>query len=140
MGLGILGKAVGGGLKEPIDAIGGIIDELFTSGEEKLNAKEVMARIKQRPHLAQNATNNIEASHRTIFVAGWRPFIGWVGGIAILWHYVLFDLLSWCQGVFMPETPPLPKLASTEQLMTIVLGMLGLGGMRTYEKMKGRSK
>ena len=82
----------------------------------------------------QGEINKIEAQHRTIFVAGWRPFIGWVCGVALAYNFVLRDLLIWFVG---PEQVP-PAL-QMEHLMTVLIGMLGLGGMRTFEKFKDKS-
>ena len=79
--------------------------------------------------------NEIEAQHRTVFVAGWRPFIGWVCGVALAYNFVIRDLFVWA---LQPETVP-PAL-QMEQLMTVLLGMLGLGGLRTYEKIKDKVK
>jgi hypothetical protein len=83
----------------------------------------------------QGEINKIEAQHRTIFVAGWRPFIGWVCGIALAYNFVLRDLLIWFIG---PEQVP-PAL-QMEHLMTVLIGMLGLGGMRTFEKFNDKTK
>lgn len=83
----------------------------------------------------QTKINEIEAQHRTVFVAGWRPFIGWVCGIALAYNFVIRDLFIWA---IKPETVP-PAL-QMEHLMTVLLGMLGLGGMRTYEKIKNKVK
>ena len=81
----------------------------------------------------QGEINKIEAQHRTIFVAGWRPFIGWVCGVALAYNFILRDLLVWFIG---PEQVP-PAL-QMEHLMTVLIGMLGLGGMRTFEKFKDK--
>ena len=83
----------------------------------------------------QAEINKIEAQHRTIFVAGWRPFIGWVCGFALAYNFILRDLLVWFIG---PEQVP-PAL-QMEHLMTVLIGMLGLGGMRTFEKFKDKAK
>ncbi len=82
----------------------------------------------------QSEINKVEAQHRTIFVAGWRPFIGWVCGVALAYNFILRDLLIWLIG---PEQVP-PAL-QMEHLMTVLIGMLGLGGMRTFEKFKDKS-
>ena len=82
----------------------------------------------------QNEVNKIEAQHRSIFVAGWRPFIGWVCGLGLLYNFVIRDLVAW----LMPEI--MPSALQMEHLITILMGMLGLGGLRTYEKLKDKSK
>ena len=86
--------------------------------------------------------NKQEAQHPSIFVAGWRPFIGWVCGVALVWNFIIQPLLLWIAWM-MPELgidmSTAPKLDSGE-LMTVLLGMLGLGGLRTYEKRLGVSR
>ncbi len=83
--------------------------------------------------------NKQEAQHGSIFVAGWRPFIGWVCGMALVWNFIVQPLLLWIAWMF-PEMgidmSTAPKL-DTGELMTVLLGMLGLGGLRTYEKRLG---
>jgi len=83
----------------------------------------------------QTKINEVEASHRTLFVAGWRPFIGWVIGIALLYNFILRDLIIFAH----PEWSDLPAL-QMQELFTILFGMLGLGGMRTWEKKQGVTK
>ena len=87
----------------------------------------------------QGEINKIEAQHRTIFVAGWRPFIGWTCGVALCWHFVLAPITIFlCAyiGIAIPELPTFDM----GSLMTVLMGMLGLGGLRTYEKQKGLTK
>jgi len=81
----------------------------------------------------QLAINAKEAEHGSIFVAGWRPGIGWICGIALGWNYILQPLLSWGFFMYGADLEGMPKL-DTGELTTILLGMLGLGGLRTYEK------
>jgi len=83
----------------------------------------------------QTKINEIEAGHRTVFVAGWRPFIGWVCGVALAYNFVIRDLFIWA---LQPQDVP-PAL-QMEHLMTVLLGMLGLGSLRTYEKIKDKVK
>lgn len=83
--------------------------------------------------------NKQEAQHTSIFVAGWRPAIGWICGVALAWNFVVQPLLLWGAWVlpeFAPDIATAPKL-DTDELMTVLLGMLGLGGLRTYEKRLG---
>jgi hypothetical protein len=80
--------------------------------------------------------NKAEASNPNLFVSGWRPYIGWVCGSALTYHYIVRPLLPWlCKvmGVDAGEIPPLDM----GDLITLLLGMLGLGGLRTFEKTKG---
>jgi hypothetical protein len=84
---------------------------------------------------AQAEINKIEAGSSSLFVAGWRPFIGWTCGVALAYNYVLMPFIVWFVMNFYPDAPGMPVLDNSE-LMTILLGMLGLGAMRTYEKVK----
>lgn len=85
----------------------------------------------------QLAINQAEAGHASIFVAGWRPFIGWVCGGALAYHYVFLPFLLYCVGIVDPQlAAALPKLDASE-LTPILTGMLGLGGLRTFEKIRG---
>ena len=85
--------------------------------------------------LAQMEVNKVEAAHHSIFVAGWRPFIGWCCGIAMGLEFIVRPITQW--GILMAgKVVTLPSL-DTEQLYPILMGLLGLGTLRTYEKFKG---
>jgi hypothetical protein len=81
-------------------------------------------------------TNKNEASSSSTFVAGWRPFIGWVCGIALAYTYVVYPISLWALSVWHPTMVP-PKLVNNEMLYELLFGMLGMGGLRTFEKYKG---
>ena len=83
----------------------------------------------------QTKINEIEAKHRSVFVAGWRPFVGWVCGVALAYNFIVRDLFIWA---LQPEEVP-PAL-QMEHLMTVLMGMLGLGGLRTFEKIKDKTR
>jgi len=124
----------GGSIAEPITAIGNVLDNLFTSDEEKLDKKIVMERLRQQPALVQAEISKVQAQHRSIFVAGPRPYLMWVCGTGFLFAFVINPLLKW---VF-PEAgaPDLPL----DVMMELTLAMLGLSGLRTFEKLKGLAK
>ena len=82
----------------------------------------------------QSEINKMEAQHRSIFVAGWRPFIGWICGLALAYNFIIRDLIAWVSPDIMPPA------IQMDQLITILLGMLGLGGLRTFEKIKDKTK
>ena len=84
----ILETLFGARAAQPIEAVGRVIDDLFTSDEERLGKEALLTRLAQRPALAQIEVNRIEAQHRSVFVAGWRPFIGWICGAALAWNFV----------------------------------------------------
>lgn len=118
------------------ESTGNIIDEIFTSDEERLNAQAQADKIVTQSNNAQVELNKIEANSKSMFIAGWRPFIGWTCGLAIAYHFILRDLITYILVLFRVNIPALPNL-EMEQLITITLGMLGLGAVRTYEKIQG---
>lgn len=126
-------NSVASSVVAPVEAVGNVLDQLFTSDEEKLDKKVVLERLRQQPQLAQVVLNKIEAAHRSVFVAGWRPFIGWVCGIGLSFIFVINPIVQWCTGVAGPQLP-------VEVLIDLVLAMLGLGLLRTVEKHTGVSK
>ena len=136
----LLEKLFGGSVVSAAAGVADIVDQFIETPGEKRVAEQLRMRLALRPHLAQIGVNKIEAGHRSIFVAGWRPFIGWVCGGALLWHFILFDALSWALLGFAPAAPPPPVLTGTDQLISIVIALLGLGGLRTLEKRMGKAK
>ena len=90
--------------------------------------------------MGQLEVNKTEAAHADIFVSGWRPFIGWVCGGAFAWNYILSHIVILFAQIAGTEIQPIQLDLS--EMMPVLLGMLGLGGYRSYEKSKGvaRSK
>jgi hypothetical protein len=133
--MGFLTKIFGGGetAVAGITAVGSVIDNLFTSEDEKLTHEEMRIRLAQQPDMAQIELNKIEAGHRNVFVAGWRPFLGWVCGLGM---FNLFLLNPWIQWITGNAGPNLPK----DVIMELVFALLGLGTLRTIEKIKGKAK
>ena len=132
-------KIIGATIADPIDAIGGVIDELHTSREEKDAAKIVMERLRQEPAKMQAAINAIQAQHRSIFVAGGRPFIIWVCGWTLAYIWIIRILMS--DIMVALGSKPLPMLDVSAADVILLLGpILGLGTLRTSEKLAGRAK
>jgi hypothetical protein len=80
--------------------------------------------------------NEQEAKHGSIFVSGWRPAIGWICGAGLAWNFVLQPLIMWIAFMFGADLSDAPTL-DVGPLMVLLGGMLGLGGLRTYEKRLG---
>lgn len=131
--MSLISGLLGGSAAQPIEAIGNVFDKLFTSDEERAQAEAVLSKMAQEPHILQAEINKIEASHRSVFVAGWRPMLGWVCGLGIAFAYLVNPALQWFTGDLGPELP-------MEYMNELVLALLGLGGLRTFEKIKGRTK
>ena len=117
---------------EPIVAIGNVLNALFTSDGEKLDKAIIKQRLSQQPALAQAEIGKVQASHRSTFVAGARPFLMWVCGIGFLMAFVVNPVMQWF-GLALVILP-------VEVMMELTLAMLGLSGLRTFEKLKGVSK
>ena len=108
-------------------------------GNERARAKESLERelveAANSAMLAQTEINAVEAQHKSIFVAGWRPFIGWVCGVGIAWSMVVQPVAQWAMIAWGDGTE-LPTI-DTSYLMELVTAMLGMSGLRTFEKMRG---
>lgn len=139
--MGFFRNLVGAGpeVADVVGAAGKALDGLFTSKDEKLSHQEILERIQQNPQKWQTQINLAEATHRSVFVAGWRPFIGWVCGVALAYHFIARDLLEWAFAVWSADVTPPPKL-DIGDLLTLLGGLLGLGALRTSEKKSGVAK
>lgn len=82
--------------------------------------------------------NKIEAAHRSVFVAGWRPAVGWICAAGVAWAYLGHPLFLWAAALFSPGIDP-PAI-ETDGLFELVLAMLGMAGLRSFEKAKGRAR
>lgn len=100
--------------------------------------RELMAAVMSAGE-AQNKVNLAEAQHKSVFVAGWRPSIGYICAAGLGWAYVLQPMTAWIFAAFAPELPP-PPMVNIDGLYQLVLAMLGMGGLRTFEKIKGVTK
>ncbi len=111
-------------------------------GNERARAKESLERelvdAANSVMLAQTEINKAEAAHKSIFVAGWRPFIGWVCGVGIAWSMVVQPVAQWAMIAWGDGTE-LPTI-DTSYLMELVTAMLGMSGLRTFEKLRGVSR
>jgi hypothetical protein len=120
-----------------ISPISTLLDKFIPDADEKAKlAHEIATMAQKQAHesaIAQVKVNEKEAQHRSIFIAGWRPFIGWTCGIALFYHFIVQPVL-----VFFMDKPAPSFDMST--LSTILMGMLGLGGLRTFEKYKSITK
>lgn len=120
-----------------IPIIGSVLDKLFPNPAEAAAAKLKLMEMLQAGDLAQLGVNQAEASNPRLFVAGWRPFIGWVCGSAFAWNYLLGPMIT--QLLFIVGHPVTYTPLDLTEMMPVLLGMLGLGGMRTYEKLQGKA-
>jgi len=129
-----------------IDFSIGDIGNLFKDVREAITGKGIedpnkkaeielkLSQLEQALKQGQIEINKAEASNPNWFIAGWRPAIGWVGALALLYTFLLNPLIGWgCQLAGVKAIPPTLDMG---MLFNLVISMLGLGGMRTYEKTK----
>ena len=119
--------------------IGPLIDRIPNKNEREKAKEQIETQmLAAMTSLVQGQLeiNKQEAQHGSIFVAGWRPAIGWICGIELGWNYIMQPIIAWSVFAFGVDLAEAPRL-DTAELTTILLGMLGLGGLRTYEKRLG---
>ena len=120
-----------------------LLDKFIEDKDQKAKLAHEFAtmadKMAHEQNLAQIAVNKEEAASGSIFKGGWRPFIGWVCGIAFFYHFVLNPIILFVIAIIGIEIPTLPEF-QMNTLLTVLGGMLGIGGLRTYEKQKGLTK
>jgi hypothetical protein len=117
------------------------IDDLFTSDEEREMARLKMQQLLQKPHMMQALTNLEESKHTNWFVAGWRPALGWLCVFMLAYAWVGRDFVIICLSLAeQANTVKLLPVIDAQEILTLVLALLGLGGLRTYEKLTGKAR
>ena len=116
-----------------------LIDRLWPDPAQAAQAKLQLLTLEQNGELdqikGQLAINAAEAANTSVFVSGWRPFIGWVCGSGFAVQFVVGPLGQWASSL-LGHTTSFPAL-DVGTMMPLLLGMLGLGGLRTAEKIQG---
>ncbi|CAB5220124.1 Holin of 3TMs, for gene-transfer release [uncultured Caudovirales phage] len=126
-----------------IEAVGKVADDLITTDKEKIQLQlegrkldlEQM-KIEQANNLAQVDVNKTEAASSNLFVSGWRPYIGWICGFALMYASILEPMARFAAKVGFGYAGVFPEIDTT-LTMQVLFGLLGLAGMRTYEKTQG---
>lgn len=129
-----------------------VINKIWPDPEKQAEEQRKLAELYQKGDLAeldahvklmlaQLKVNAAEAQHKSIFVAGWRPFIGWIGGSALAYQFIVYPILTWLWAIFqalgkIPSDLSPPPILETGALFSIVTAMLGVGGMRSFDKLK----
>jgi hypothetical protein len=118
-----------------LDIGGKLIDRLWPDPTQRAAAQLELLKLQQTGELAvitsQTEINKIEAASSSVFVAGWRPAAGWVCVIGMAYTFFAQPVLGWASGYF---AIPLPPDIDTSDLFILLGGMLGLGGLRSFEK------
>ena len=123
------------GIDDAITAALRVLDKVIPDPEAKAKAEGELRSSLQLWDKGQTDINAVEAANTNLFVSGWRPFIGWVCGIALAYQYVAAPLLMWIASSLHIALSAPPKLDGT--LWELVFALLGMGGLRTFEKVKG---
>ena len=127
------------GLKDIINKVASYIPNSNERHEMQHELENKITDYAQQIAIEQIKNNQIEATHKSVFVAGWRPFIGWVCGIGVAWAFVFQPFMSWFAVVLFQYTGSLPE-PDILNLIALLGGMLGMGTLRTYEKKHGVNK
>ena len=116
-----------------------LINKIFPDPAQASEAKLKLLELQQNGELAimtaQTDINKQEATNTSVFVSGWRPAIGWVCALALAYQYLFKPLSIGILPLFGIAAPPLPGL--DDNLWQLMMGMLGMGGLRTFEKVQG---
>lgn len=123
------------GIDDAIAAGLKVLDKFVPDPAQKAKAEAELRDSLMKWDQAQTEVNKAEAMNQNLFVSGWRPWIGWVCGVALAYQYVMTPIVMWLASIAMIELPQPPKL--DEALWQLMTGMLGIAGLRTYEKIKG---
>ena len=130
-------------LQALIGPVTGLLDKFIPDADEKARIAHELATMSEKHAkqlaLAQIEVNKAEAASGSIFKGGWRPAVGWVCAIAFAYHFIIKDLVVFVCAASGVELPDLPEF-DMGTLLTVLGGMLGIGGLRTYEKQKGLTK
>ena len=119
--------------------VSGLLDKFIEDKDQRaLLAHEIATLADKQANeqaVAQIELNKVEAAHKSMFVAGWRPAVGWVCALAMLLNFILIPFIN--LGLEFGDLDLQLDLIDMETMMPVLFGMLGLGGMRTAEKLKG---
>ena len=137
--MGVL-DLLGGPLTPIIELVGKVLDRVIPDPAQAAQAKLQLIQLQESGELAamtaQTDTNKVEAASNSVFVAGWRPFCGWIGGCGLAYAAIIEPTARFVATVMVGYTGDFPAIDTTVT-MQILFGMLGLGVMRSYDKAKG---
>jgi len=130
------------GIGSVIESVGKVAGDLITTDKERMQLELEGRKLDQAIDLAQIEVNKVEAASSSVFVAGWRPAIGWIGAAAMAYQFLVYPLALWIwtylQGTgWIPKELAAPPVLDADQLWVILSGILGIAGMRSFEKSKG---
>lgn len=132
--MGLMAKILGLDLGSVASGVAGAVDRFVETPDEKKAAQLLIAKMEHEKDKWQTEINRIESGHRSIFIAGWRPLIGYICACALAWGWIIRPILVVAFSVLKIEVE-MPDIATNEAI-SLVMAMLGMSGLRTYEKSK----
>lgn len=142
--MGIAESLVSFGVKDVAEGIGTLVKDIRSaitgepSPEKIAEINNKLVELENLGMQAQSRINEVEAANTNVFVSGWRPFIGWICGFGLGTKFIFIPIGVWVCSLL--DITPIVPVIETGELMTLILGMLGLGGLRTFEKFTGSNK
>lgn len=129
-----------GALPSLIDAVAGLFPDTKAKNEAEAKLTAALLQYGATQEAQQLEVNKTEAAHQSVFVAGWRPALMWVCVSCVLYTWWIYPWLIFVIMLYYPDLAlKIPK-PPTEELWILIMGAMGLGGLRTFEKVKGKSK
>jgi len=123
-------------LQSLIGPITGLLDKFIPDNDQRARLAHDVATMAQKHAQelakAQLEVNKVEAAHKSLFVSGWRPFIGWTCGLGMFGNFITIPFANFALALLQYDI--VIPLVPLETMMPVLMGMLGLGAMRTYEK------
>lgn len=133
--MGLLDKILGTGVGKVADGVASAIDRFVETEEERKAADLLLLKAQAEPDKWQMEINKIEATHRSLFVAGWRPAIGWICAFSLAWGWIFRPIVTTIITSFN-ITATVPGI-EVQEAISLIMAMLGMGALRTYEKRQG---
>lgn len=124
------------GIGSVIEGVGKVAEHFVTTDKERMAMELENRKLDQQNDMAQLEVNKNEAQNTSLFVSGWRPFVGWVCGFALFYVALLDPIARFVAQVLLNYTGGFPVIDTTIT-MQVLFGMLGMSGMRSFEKSKG---
>lgn len=130
-------------LPQLLPILGGVVDKVIPDkvqqGVAKAELEKALIDNANSINIETIRTNQEEAKHRSVWVAGWRPAIGWSCSVGIAWLFIGHPIATWITMLTGNDSMVMPTIP-TDILLELTFAMLGMAGLRTFEKLKGVSK
>ena len=120
------------------DVIDRVVPDKNGNAKAKREIEQTLATAAMKGQLGQLEINKVEAAHRSVWTSGWRPSVGWCCSLALFFHFIVAPIVQWAGGLWGVQLP-LPVF-QMDALLYVLGSLLGVAGLRTYEKQKGLTR